>query len=141
MKRLARIVRLGLLAGLGLFVSACASSRPMPEERAARLHIDASEPVLLTSSGAFELHVRDGHLVAFTPATAPGETARQREIRTLDELRSVYQSNGQALPDRQTDGTIQVNGWRGLECVRLGEACGPAPIDGPSRVMVVLRFD
>ena len=136
MKRLAAVALSGALA-----LAACASSRPMPEEHEGRVHVDASEPVLLTSSGAFELHVRDGQLIAITPATAPGETARRREIRTLDELRNVYEQNGLTPPDQAGDGTIQVNGWRGLECVRLGEACGPAPRDGPSRVMVVLRFD
>lgn len=122
-------------AGLFSALSACASTSP-----GAALRADSEGPVLLTASGALELHVRDGRIVEVYPAVETREGRRERQIRTLDELRASWQAvTGEALPEEDPRGQIEVNGWSGLECVRRGECCGRAP-DEPARALVKIRF-
>lgn len=120
--------------------SACPSASPKPEERDQEVRVEGAEPVLLTTSGALELHVRDGRILELVPAAAPGESARMRQIRTLEDLRTVYaEATGNELPPENPAGVLQVNGWVGLECVRLGQVCGTPP-DGAPRAMILIRF-
>jgi hypothetical protein len=103
------------------------------------LRVDSEEPVLLTSSGALELHVRQGRIVEVVPAVETSEKRRERTILTLDELRASWQqAAGVPLPE-EGPGVIEVNGWSGLECVRKGQACGRQPDDAP-RALVVIRL-
>lgn len=123
-----------LWAGLFITLTACASTST------GSLRADSEGPVLLTTSGALELHVRDGRIVEVYPAVETREGKRERQIRTLDELRASWQSvTGEALPEEDPRGQIEVNGWSGLECVRRGESCGRAP-DEPARALVKIRF-
>ena len=131
---------LRLLLPLALAATACPSSPSKPDERTEELRADVAEPVLLTTSGALELHVRDGRILELVPAAAPGESPRMRQIRSLEDLRTVYaEATGNQLPDENPAGALQVNGWIGLECVRLGQVCGTPP-DGAPRAMVLIRF-
>ena len=102
------------------------------------LRADHDEPVLLARSGAFELHLVDGKVIEFVPTTEPGGHARLREIQDLGELKQLYANAGGTAPSGN-DEAVQINGWAGLECVRAGEACGPAPENTP-RVMVLVRW-
>ncbi|HRE91512.1 MAG TPA: hypothetical protein PK095_20505 [Myxococcota bacterium] len=123
-----------LWAGLFIALSACASTSSRG------LRADSEGPVLLTASGALELHVRDGRIVEVYPAVETREGKRERQIRTLDELRASWQSvTGGALPEEDPRGQIEVNGWAGLECVRRGESCGRAP-EEPARALVKIRI-
>jgi len=118
-------------------LAACAST-----ERAAPDPTQTSpDDVLLTSSGGLELHLRGGRVLAVEPATATREDTRVRQIKSLDELRASWQQvAAEPLPRATPGGSVQVNGWIGLECVRLGKACGRPPDDAP-RAIVVIRFD
>ena len=124
-----------LLGLLLLLLSSCASTQTADAVRA-----ESDGPVLLTSSGALELHVRDGRIVEVVPATETSEGARARTIRTLDELRASWQqAAGAPLPEGDEAHAIELNGWSGLECVRRGHACGRQPDDAP-RALVVIRL-
>lgn len=126
------------LAG-ALSLSTCATTASRSE--ASRLWADGPrDPVLLSASGGLEIHIRDGKVLEVVPATEPGANERTRIIASLDELRTLYEeTSGKPLPVEATPGVIQVNGWRGLECLRAGRACGPIPEVAP-QAMVVLRF-
>lgn len=138
MKALAPVL---MTLSLATLASACPSAAPRPEARDQEVRVDVSEPVLLTTSGALELHVRDGRILEIVPAAAPGESARMRQIRTLEDLRTVYaEATGNALPSENPAGVLQVNGWVGLECVRLGQVCGTPP-EGAPRAMILIRFE
>jgi hypothetical protein len=130
---------LSILLGLVLATSlaACAST-----ERGADTPTQANpDDVLLTSSGGLELHLRGGRVLEVEPATATREDTRVRQLKSLDELRASWQQvAAEPLPRATPGGSVQVNGWVGLECVRLGKACGRPPDDAP-RAMVVIRFD
>lgn len=126
---------------MALTFAACPSAAPRPDTRDHEVRVEAVEPVLLTASGALELHVRDGRILELLPAAAPGESARMRQIRTLEDLRTVYaEATGNELPAENPAGVLQVNGWIGLECVRLGQVCGTPP-EGAPRAMILIRFD
>lgn len=130
---------LSMLLGFATAASfiACAGAERDPSNESR----DAPDDVLLTSSGALELHLRGGRVLEIEPATETREDARVRQIRSLDELRASWeQVAAEPLPSTTAGGTIQVNGWVGLECVRRGKACGRPPDDAP-RAMVVIRFD
>ncbi len=130
---------LGFIFGIVFVTSlaACASAEQRPT---ASTQTDPDD-VLLTSSGALELHLRGGRVLEIEPATATREDTRIRQIKSLDELRASWQQvAAEPLPSSTPGGTVQVNGWVGLECVRLGKACGRPPDDAP-RAMVVIRFD
>lgn len=133
---------LGAILGGGLALGAAACASGSSDVRPVT-HVwsdEAEEPALLSASGAYELHVRDGRVVQVVPATEPGRAPSERVIDNYDELRRLYEgATGRPLPTEATPGVIQVNGWRGLECVRAAKACGPAPEVAPMS-MVVLRF-
>lgn len=121
-------------AGLFITLAACASTS------SSGLRADSEGPVLLTASGALELHVRDGRIVEVYPAVETREGKRERQIRTLDELRASWQSvTGEALPEEDPRGQLEINGWSGLECVRRGECCGRTP-EEPARALVKIRI-
>ncbi|MFO0744277.1 MAG: hypothetical protein U1F43_01195 [Myxococcota bacterium] len=137
MQRLSTIIVGAFLAsGVGLFAG-CASSGSTQKG----LWADGErEPVLLSASGAFEIHVRGGKVIEVVPATEPGGNAKTRVIGSMDELRTLYEeSSGKPMPAEATPGVVQINGWRGLECLRAGRACGPSPEVAP-QAMVILRF-
>lgn len=120
-----------------LALASCATTTTRPGE----VRVDDPDAYLISTSGAFELHVRDGRVLEVEAATPTREDARTRQIRSLDDLRTAYErSTGQPLPPPTPGGSIQVNGWIGAECVRLGRICGQEPHDKP-RVMLVIRFD
>jgi len=125
---------------IALVAAACASGERAGADGQPHVRVMSSEPVLLTSSGVLELHVRDGRVFELIPATEPGQAARTRQIERLDDLRTLYaRTEGKELPAEDPTGAVQVNGWVGLECVRRGEACGRQP-DGAPRAIVLIRF-
>lgn len=124
------------LVTLGLGALAGCASTPR-----GALHVDGDRPALLTSSGALELHVRDGRIIEVRPAVETPEGARERRLTTLDELRASWlEAVGTPLPEDHQHKALQLNGWVGLECVRAGRACGRQPDDAP-RAMVIVRFE
>ncbi len=126
---------MSVVPALGLVaLVACASA---PERR---LWAETAEPALVSQTGAFEIHVRDGKVVQVVPATEPGRPATVREIDDIVELRDLYvRAGGEPLNEDPGTRTVELNGWLGLECVRKGHACGRAPEEVP-RALIVLRF-
>lgn len=126
-----------ILVGMALAFGACATAGPKPP----RVWSESHEPVLLAHGGAFELHIRNGKVEQIIPASTPGGLTRVRVVDDIGELRQLYvDAVGTPLPEGGEGMPLEVNGWVGLECVRAGQACGPAPADAP-RAMIVVRFD
>jgi hypothetical protein len=126
--------RLLMLLLVTSFWLACATAR------GPGIWSDETRPVLLYHGTAFELRIREGRVEQLLIPASAGTPARLRTIDDIDELRRIYATTDQ--PIRVLDGqrTIEVMGWAGLQCMRPGEACGPAPADLPG-VMFILRFE
>ena len=122
-----------LTLALMVSLAGCATSQP-------QLWSDEDEPALLYAGTDFELRVRDGRVEQVLLPRYPGGPTEVRAVRDVEELRRVYALAGVPLGDSGTTRTISVNGWYGLACLRVGEACGPAPADLVP-AMIVLRLD
>lgn len=112
----------------------CATAPARPDESSSHaLALIASTPLI-------ELHVRDGEVYEVVPARGDqGELVKK--IGSFDDFRTLYENaTGESLPPRDK-GSVQVNGWLGLECVRAGRSCGQAPAEGAPRGLVSLRFE
>jgi len=122
----------------GLTLAACPSTPRTPDDEAGAAKDD--DAVLVSGGGPFEIHVRAGRALQLIPSPV-GEPPIIKPIGTLDELRMLYEtSRGEPMPQPRPGGGVTLNGWDGLECVRAGHACGPAPQSVP-RALVVVRFD
>lgn len=125
---------------LGLLLSMFAFAACSTAERRPAVTEPADEPVLIATGGPFEIHVRDGRVLRLVPS-ASGQPAMIKEVHTLDELRTLYETaRGEPMPAARPGGGVALNGWAGLECVRKGNACGTAPEYVPS-ALVVIHFE
>ena len=112
---------------LGAGVGACATHSPAGGGEA------ASKPVaLILATPRYELHLRDGRVYELVPGATPEDAPTLRPIDHAGDFRTLYESStGQALPAAGPDGSIEVNGWANLDCVRAGHACGIQPEAAP----------
>ena len=128
---------LGVLGSLaiGVGVGACASRPPSGGKK------EAATPVaLILATPRYELHLRDGRVYELVPGASAEDAPTLRPIDRAGDFRMLYErSTGQALPAAGPDGSIEVNGWANLECVRAGHACGTPP-EGAPHAPVRLHF-
>lgn len=128
---------LSFLGAVGLAVASggCATTPSQPTPDA-----NAQPDLLIVATDRYELHVRDGRVYELVPAPAADAPASVRPVEDLGEFRTLYEGGlGHPLPASEADGSVKVNGWSGLTCVRKGHACGAQP-DGVPESAVRLRF-
>lgn len=119
---------------LTLLLAACASV-PTKSDSASE-----GDDALVLVTDRYELQLRSGHLVMLTPVSQDVPAAI-RPVDSYGEFRELYEARaGDALPEQAPPGGVEVAGWRGLECVRAGHACGAEPADPVAHPAVKLRI-
>jgi hypothetical protein len=118
---------LGILGAGALGAGACATRGPAGGDE------DTATPVaLILATPRYELHLRAGRMYELLPGANPEDAPTLRPIDRAGDFRMLYErSTGQALPASGPDGSIVVNGWANLECVRAAHACGIQPEAAP----------
>ena len=120
-----------MAAGCAFALVACASAQRAPEA-------DPEDVALILSTDGYELHYRAGRVVLVDER--PGHELGPRDVETYEEFKRLYEvRKEERLPPEQPSRGVEVNGWRGLDCVRQGGTCGPAP-EYPTGDLVRLRL-
>ena len=115
-------------------LAACAT-RP-----ATSVHAGATPAALIIATPRYEVHLREGRVYELVPAETRDGSPTLRPIERAGEFRTLYeQATGHALPSAAADGSVEVNGWVNLACVRAAHACGKPP-DGAPHAPVRLYF-
>lgn len=118
----------------------CATTTTMDSDSTSGVEDD----VLILAVDGFELHYRSGEVVAVRPAgSGPALTPTEERVRTYRDFKKMYELRSETdLPSVLPPDGVDVLGWRGLECVRPGGACGPRPAEPPTdqAVRVKLKF-
>lgn len=121
-----------VMAAFGAFaLVACASAQRAPEA-------DPEDVALILSTDGYELHYRAGRVVMVDER--PGHVLGPHDVETYEEFKRLYEvKKAERLPPEQPSRGVEVNGWRGLDCVRAGGVCGPAA-EYPTGDIVRLRL-
>jgi hypothetical protein len=126
-----RSLSLVVVAGCAFALGACASAQRAPET-------DPEDVALILSTDGYELHYRAGRVVLVDER--PGHELGPRDVETYEEFKRLYEvKKAERLPPELPSRGVEVNGWRGLDCVRQGDTCGPAP-EYPTGGLVRLRL-
>lgn len=129
--RASAVATLGLGALLAL--SACATSPHAVGDAGT-----TDEAALLLATDTYELHYREGRVVVLD--ARPDREVRPRDVATYAEFRELYEVRAaDRVPERQPTEGVEVSGWRGLDCVRDGHACGRQS-EWPVRDLIRLRL-
>ncbi|MCB9731792.1 MAG: hypothetical protein H6745_04045 [Deltaproteobacteria bacterium] len=121
---------------LTLLLAACASAPPAPSATGA----DQRDDALVLVTDRYELHLKSGQLVKLTP-TSQNVPPAVAPVGSYGEFRELYEARaGEELPEAAPPGGVEVAGWRDLECVRDGQACGREPADPAAHPAVKLRL-
>jgi len=96
------------------------------------------DAALILSTDGYELHFRAGRVLLVDER--PGHVPGPHDVTTYEEFKKLYEvRKEERLPPEQPSRGIEINGWRGLECVRRGQICGPAGAE-PAGDLVRLRI-
>jgi len=98
----------------------------------------ADRTALILATDGYELHYQEGRVVV-----VPVDGAQQpspRDVESYEEFKALYEvRKDEELPLEQPREGVEVNGWRGLECVRRGHACGAGSDYPPPVELIRLR--
>jgi len=101
-----------------LALTGCASVHTPPEA-------DATEAALILSTDGYELHYQGGRVVVVDER--PGHEPGPHDVASYEEFKRLYEvRKAERLPPEQPSAGVEVEGWRGLDCVRRAQTCGPA---------------
>lgn len=125
------LIQLGAVAFSVAVLTACASVQRPPEA-------NPEDVALILSTDGYELFYRAGRVVVVDER--PGREIGPRDVETYEEFKRLYEvKKEERLPPEQPSRGVEVNGWRGLDCVRQGDTCGPEPYY-PTGDLVRLRL-